>query len=80
MSEIKVDHQPPFEWVPADWPDPMQEWRDKADAGDKIAALIVERVDGAAETVLADVLPKWEALMMKGGDHCALGDLLNADD
>jgi len=83
MSETKTEaaSQEPYEWTAADWPDPMQEVRDKAAAGDQIAALIVERVDKATNAVLADVLPKWEAQFMEGSPYCAggLSDLLAQD-
>lgn len=62
-----------FEWVAAEWPDPMQDLRDKAAAGDEIAALVCERVDMAVEAVLADVKLKWEAMWMEGGELMADG-------
>ncbi|WP_395443584.1 hypothetical protein [Caulobacter sp. UC70_42] len=57
--------EPIYQWAPLEWPDPMQDLRDKAASGDKIAALVCERVDKAVEAVIADVKPKWEALLME---------------
>lgn len=75
MSE--QNHQPPFEWVPMDWPDPMQDLRDKAASGDEMAALIVKSADAAVEAALPEIRKAWEDQWMnpphvKGG----LADLL----